>query len=69
MDHANSMYSKLSRMQNYGWGELNTTGNVSLCDNMFGAESFYIQEGNLLLCMIFFRVIIFFPLSVDFDVI
>ncbi|XP_062087755.1 midasin isoform X2 [Humulus lupulus] len=46
VNHANSMYSKLSRMQNYGWGELNTTGDVSLCDDMFGADSFYIQEGS-----------------------
>ncbi|XP_030490703.2 midasin isoform X2 [Cannabis sativa] len=46
VDKANSMYSKLSRMQNYGWGELNTIGDVSLCDNMFGADSFYIQEGS-----------------------
>ncbi|PON47074.1 Midasin [Parasponia andersonii] len=46
VDNADSAFSRLSRMQNYGWGELNTTEDVPLCDNMFAADSFYIQEGS-----------------------
>lgn len=45
VNNAHPAFVELSRMQNYGWGELNATGDVSLCGNMFGADPFYIQEG------------------------
>jgi midasin len=45
------IYTKLSRMENYGWGNLGTTADISCsdnmqCDNIFGIDPFYIEKGN-----------------------
>ena len=40
----NATFSSLSRMQKFGWGELNTTGDISLSVSMIGADLFYIQK-------------------------
>lgn len=45
------MFSKLSTLQNYGWGDLETAIDTSLkdkmhCDSLFGVDPFYIEKGN-----------------------
>ncbi|KAJ1420361.1 P-loop containing nucleoside triphosphate hydrolase [Sesbania bispinosa] len=50
VDGSNLLYSKLSRMGNYGWGEFGTTADVSHSDNeqrgdLFGIVPFYIKKG------------------------
>ncbi|XP_048323691.2 midasin isoform X2 [Ziziphus jujuba] len=47
---ANVMFSKHSTLQNYGWGDLETSMDTSLdnkmqCDNIFGVDPFYIEKG------------------------
>lgn len=51
VDESNLLHSKLSRMGNYGWGELRTNVDVSHCDDkqhgdLFGIDPFYIKKGN-----------------------
>lgn len=51
VDESNLLYSKLSRMGNYGWGEFGTTVDVphigdKQCDDLFGIDPFYIKKGN-----------------------
>ncbi|KAL4625562.1 hypothetical protein ACB092_05G035400 [Castanea dentata] len=46
----NSIYTKLSRMENFGWGDLGMTADISCtenmqCDNIFGIDPFYIEKG------------------------
>lgn len=43
---------KLSTMENYGWGDLKATADISCgddmqCDNAFGIDPFYIEKGML----------------------
>ncbi|ONI15461.1 hypothetical protein PRUPE_3G044200 [Prunus persica] len=45
-------YSKLARIQNYGWGDPDTTEGDSCsdsmqCDNIFGVDPFYIEKGSV----------------------
>lgn len=47
-------YSKLARIQNYGWGDPDTTEGDSCsdsmqCDNIFGVDPFYIEKGNYIM--------------------
>ncbi|XP_048233780.1 midasin isoform X2 [Ricinus communis] len=46
-----SMLQKVSAMGNYGWGNLETTPDISLtddmlCDNVFGISPFYVEKGS-----------------------
>ncbi|XP_065628594.1 uncharacterized protein LOC112036220 isoform X2 [Quercus suber] len=46
----NLIYTKLSRMENFGWGDLGMTADISCtenmqCDNIFGINPFYIEKG------------------------
>ncbi|TKY64312.1 Midasin protein [Spatholobus suberectus] len=50
VDESNLLYSKLSRMGNYSWGEFGTTMDVSHSDDkqhddLFGIDPFYINKG------------------------
>ncbi|AET01690.2 midasin [Medicago truncatula] len=50
VDESNLLYSKLSRMGNYGWGEYGTNVDVSHSDDkqhddLFGIDPFYITKG------------------------
>lgn len=45
------MFSKLSTIQNYGWGDLGTARDISVhdemqCDGTFGVDPFFIEKGN-----------------------
>lgn len=51
VDKTKLVDSKVSKMQSYGWGPLETTEGDSCsdameCDNIFGVEPFYIEKGN-----------------------
>jgi midasin len=51
VDESNLLYSKLSRMGNYGWGEYGANMDVSQSgdkqhDDLFGIDPFYIKKGN-----------------------
>lgn len=51
VDESNLLYSKLSRMGNYGWGEFGTKVDVphnddKQHDDLFGIDPFYIKKGN-----------------------
>lgn len=51
VDESNLLCSKLSRIENYGWGEYGTNVDVSHSDDMqddgvFGMDPFYIKKGN-----------------------
>ncbi|KAG7997478.1 hypothetical protein I3843_01G213100 [Carya illinoinensis] len=50
VETANSMHTNLSRLENYGWGHLAMTADISCsasmhCDNIFGIDPFYIEKG------------------------
>ncbi|RDX86825.1 Midasin, partial [Mucuna pruriens] len=50
VDGSNLLYSKLSRMGNYSWGEFGTAIDASHtddkpCNNLFGIDPFYINKG------------------------
>ncbi|MCH79950.1 midasin, partial [Trifolium medium] len=50
VDESNLLYSKLSRMGNYGWGEYGANMDVSHSDDkkhddLFGIDPFYIKKG------------------------
>ncbi|XP_065628596.1 midasin-like isoform X3 [Quercus suber] len=49
----NLIYTKLSRMENFGWGDLGMTADISCtenmqCDNIFGINPFYIEKDRAL---------------------
>ncbi|XVE88663.1 hypothetical protein DITRI_Ditri19aG0087500 [Diplodiscus trichospermus] len=50
VDNTTSLYSKLSKMENYGWGDLETPTEIKtdsmLCDNILGIDPFYIEKGS-----------------------
>ncbi|XP_017978548.1 PREDICTED: midasin [Theobroma cacao] len=50
VDSTNLLYSKLSKMENYGWGDLETPVEINtdstLCDNVFSIDPFYIEKGS-----------------------
>lgn len=51
VDESNLLYSKLSQMENYGWGEFGRTEDVSHSDDkhsddLFGIHPFYIKKGD-----------------------
>lgn len=51
VNESNLLYSKLSRMGNYGWGEFGTCMDVpdnddKQHDDLFGIDPFYIKKGN-----------------------
>ncbi|KAJ0075983.1 hypothetical protein Patl1_33593 [Pistacia atlantica] len=47
----NALSAKLSTMENYGWGDIGTSVDIShnhdmQCDNVFGIDPFYIEKGH-----------------------
>ncbi|XP_022715201.1 midasin isoform X4 [Durio zibethinus] len=50
VDNTNLLYPKLSKMENYGWGDLETPTEMNtdcmLYDNIFSIDPFYIEEGS-----------------------
>lgn len=61
METTSLTHTKLSRMENYGWGHLGITADISCsdnmqCDNIFGIDPFYIEKGNYMrvVCVILF---------------
>lgn len=53
MEDKNALSAKLSTMENYGWGDIGTSVDIShsddmQCDNVFGIDPFYIEKGDLL---------------------
>ena len=53
METNNLIYTKLSRMENFGWGDLGMTADISCtenmqCDNIFGIDPFYIEKGSII---------------------
>jgi len=51
VDESNLLYSKLSRMGNYSWGEFGSAMDVphsknTQYDDQFGIDPFYINKGN-----------------------
>jgi len=51
VDESNLLYSKLSRMGNYSWGEFGSAmdvphSNNAHHDDLFGIDPFYINKGN-----------------------
>lgn len=52
LSQEDSNLHELSFIENYGWGDLGETGNISCsddmqCDNSFGIDPFYIEKGKL----------------------
>ncbi|KAJ7963223.1 Midasin [Quillaja saponaria] len=50
VDERHILFTKLSRLENYGWGDFGPTGDISpiddmQCDNNFGISPFYIRKG------------------------
>ncbi|KAK8664402.1 hypothetical protein V6N13_084194 [Hibiscus sabdariffa] len=50
VDNTNLLYSKISKMENYGWGDLGALREVNtdgmLHDDLFGIDPFYIEKGS-----------------------
>lgn len=52
LDNKNLLYSKLSKMENYGWGDIGAPTEVNtdsmLQNDVFGIDPFYIEKGDYL---------------------
>lgn len=49
-------------MENYGWGHLGMTADISCndsmqCDNIFGINPFYIEKGDYMWCFLWYFII------------